>query len=59
VEYAKREIQEEEEWIDEHEWLQAEWEEATRVPSGAAVMMVDAVSKSIETELAHRSRQDS
>ena len=54
-----REMQEEEEWIDEDEWLQAEPEGATRAPSGAGVIIVDDGDLSIETEPAHRSRQDS
>jgi len=59
AEYGTREMQEEEEWIDEDEWLQAEPEGATRAPSGAGVIMVDDGDVSIETEPAHRSRQDS
>jgi hypothetical protein len=59
AEYATREMQEEEEWIDEDEWLQAEPEGATRAPSGAGVIIVDDGDVSIETEPAHRSRQDS
>ena len=50
---------EEEEWIDEDEWLQAKPERSTRAPSGAGVIIVDDRDVSIETELAHRSRQDS
>jgi len=59
AEYATREMQEEEEWIDKDEWLQAEPEGATRAPSGAGVIIVDDGDVSIETEPAHRSRQDS
>jgi len=59
AEYATREMQEEEEWIDEDEWLQAELEGATHAPSGAGVIIVDDGDVSIETERAHRSRQDS
>jgi hypothetical protein len=58
AEYATREM-EEEEWIDEDEWLQAEPEGSTRAPSGAGVIIVDDGDVSIETEPAHRSRQDS
>ena len=36
-----REMQEEEEWIDEDEWLQAEPGGTTRVPRGAGVIVVD------------------
>jgi len=59
AEYAMREMQEEEECIDEDEWLQAELEGATWAPSGAGVIIGDDGDVSIETELAHRSRQDS
>jgi len=59
AEYATRERQEEEEWIDADEWLQAEPEGATRAPSGAGLIIVDDGDVSIETEPAHRSRQDS
>ena len=59
AEYATREMQEEEEWIDEDEWLQAEPDGATRAPSGAGVMIVDDGDVSIKTGPAHRSRQDS
>jgi len=59
AEYATLEMQEEEEWIDEDGWLQAEPEGATRAPSGGAVIIVDDGEVSIETEPAHRSRQDS
>jgi len=59
AEYAKREMQEAEEWIEDDEWLQAEPEGATRAPSGAGVIIVDDGDVSIETEPAHRSRQDS
>jgi len=58
-EYARREMQEEEEWIDDDEWLQAEPEGSTRAPAGAGVIIVDDGDVSIKTELAHRSRQDS
>ena len=58
AEYATREMQEEEDWIDVDEWLQAEPEGATRAPSGAAVIIVGDGDVSIETEPAHRSRQD-
>ena len=54
-----REMQEEEVWIDKDEWLLAELEGATRVPSGGGVIIVEDGDVSIETELAHRSRQDS
>jgi len=54
-----RVMQEEEEWIDEDEWLQAEPEGATHAPSSAGVIIVDDGDISIETEQAHRSRQDS
>ena len=40
AEDAVRETQEEEEWIDEDEWLQAE-PEGTRAPRGAGVIVVD------------------
>jgi len=59
AEYATREMQEEEECIDEDEWLQAEPEGATWAPSGAGVIIVDDGDVSIETEPAYRSRQDS
>jgi len=59
AEYATREMQEEEEWIDEDEWLEAKPEGATRAPSGAGVIIVDDSDVSIETEPAPRSRQDS
>ena len=41
AEDATREMQEEEEWIDEDEWLQAEQEGATQAPPGAGVIVVD------------------
>jgi len=41
AEDAARAREEEEEWIDEDEWLQAEAEGAPRVPPGAGVMLVD------------------
>ena len=41
------------------EWLQVEPEGATGAPSGAGVTIVDDGDITIETELAHRSRQDS
>ena len=59
AEYAMREMQEEEKWIAEDEWLQAEPDGATRVPSGAGIIIVDDGNASIETEPAHRSRQNS
>jgi len=59
AEYATWEMQEEEEWIDKNEWLQAEQEGATRAPSGAGVIIVDDGDIGIEKEPAHRSRQDS
>jgi len=59
AEYATGEMQEEEEWIDEDEWLQAEPEGSIRAPSGAGVSIVDDGDGSIETEPADRSRQDS
>jgi hypothetical protein len=34
-------MEEEEEWFDEDEWLQAEAEGAPRAPSGAGVIVVD------------------
>ena len=34
-------MEEEEEWIDEDEWLQAKAEGATRAPPGAGVIVVD------------------
>ena len=34
-------MEEEEEWIDEDAWLQAEAEGATRAPPGAGVIVVD------------------
>jgi len=34
-------MQEEEEWIEEDEWLQAEQEVPTRAPPGAGVIVVD------------------
>jgi len=55
AEYATQQMQEEE-WIDEDEWLQAELEGATRAPSSAGVIIVADSDVSIETELAHRSR---
>jgi len=51
-------MQEEEEWIDEDEWLHAEPQGSTRSPSGAGVIIADDGDVSIETEPAHRSRQD-
>ena len=41
AEDAVREMQEEEEWIDEDEWLQADQEGATRAPPGAGVIVGD------------------
>jgi len=41
AEDAAREMQEEEEWIDTDECLQAEQEGATRAPPGAGVIVVD------------------
>jgi len=54
AEDAAREMQEEEEWIDEDEWLQAEQEGATQAPPGACVIVVDDGEVSILTE--HRLR---
>jgi len=34
-------MQEEEEWIDEDEWLQAEQEGATWAPPGAGIIVVE------------------
>jgi len=51
-------MQEEEEWIDDHKWLKARPEGATRAPSGAGVIILDDGDVSIETKLEHRSRQD-
>jgi len=59
AEYTTWEMQEEAEWIDDDELLQAEPEGATRAPSGAGVIIVDDGEVSIETEPAHRSRLDS
>jgi len=41
AEDVAREMQEEEEWIDEDEWLQAEPGGTTRAPRGAGVIVVD------------------
>jgi hypothetical protein len=41
AEDVAREMQEEEEWIDENEWLQAEPGGTTRAPRGAGVIVVD------------------
>ena len=41
AEDAAREMQEEEAWIDEDEWRQAEQQGATRAPPGAGVIIVD------------------
>jgi len=51
-------MQEEEEWIDDDEWLEAEPERTTRAPAGAGVIIVDDGDVTIQTEPAHRSRQD-
>ena len=51
-------MQEKEEWIDENESLQAKPEGATRAPSAASVIILDDGDVCIETEAAHRSRQD-
>ena len=59
AEYATQEMQEEEEWIDDDEWLQAEPEGATRAPFGAGVIIVGDGDISSETELAYRASQDS
>jgi len=60
AEYATQEMQEEKEkWIDDDEWLEAEEEGATRVPSSACLIIVDNGDVCMETEPAHRSRQDS
>jgi len=59
AEYAMREMQEEEAWIDENEWLQAEPEGATQAPSCAGGIILDNSDVSIETEPAQRSRHDS
>jgi len=59
AEYATREMQEEERWIEDDEWLKAEPEGATRAPSGAGVMIVDEGDVSIVTDPANRSRQAS
>jgi len=40
-EHAARAMEEEEQWFDEDEWLQAEAEGAPRAPPGAAVIGVD------------------
>jgi len=52
-------MQEEEEWIDEDEWLQAEPEGVTRVPSRTGVIIGDNGDVSIEPGLGHKSRHDS
>jgi len=59
AEYATHKMQEEEEWIDKDEWLQAEPEGATRAPCGGAVISVDYGDLSSETEPAQKSRRDS
>jgi len=41
AEDAPRAMEEEEEWFDEDEWLQAEAEGAPRAPPGAGVIVVD------------------
>jgi len=41
AEDAARAMEEEEEWFDEDEWLQAEAEGAPRASPGAAVIVVD------------------
>jgi len=41
AEDAARAMEEEEEWFDEDEWLQAEAEWAPRAPPGAGVIVVD------------------
>jgi len=41
AEDAAREMQEEEEWIDEDEWLQAKQEGATWAPPGAGLIVAD------------------
>jgi len=41
AEDTAREMQEEEEWIDEEEWQQAEQEGATWAPPGAGIIIVD------------------
>ena len=41
AEPAARAMEEEEEWIDKDEWLQAETEGATRVRLGAGVIVVE------------------
>jgi len=58
AEYATQEMQEDE-WIDEDEWLQGEPEGATRAPSGAGAFIVHDGHVSIETEPAYWLRQDS
>jgi len=41
AEDAARAMEEEEEWFDRHEWLQAEAEGAPQAPPGAGVIVVD------------------
>jgi len=41
AEDAARAMEEEEEWFDEDEWLQAEAEGAPRAPPGAGVIIID------------------
>jgi len=59
AEDAARAIDEEEEWFDEDEWLQAEAEGAPQAPPGAGVIVVDDGSVSIWTEKGLRSKLDS
>ena len=56
---AARVIEEEEGWLDEDEWLQAEAEGGPRAPPGAGVIIVDDGGVSILTGQGLRSKLDS
>jgi len=59
AEDAARAMEEEEEWFDEDEWLQAEAVGAPQAPPGAGVIVVDDGGVSIQTEQGLRSKLDS
>ena len=59
AEDGARAIEEEEEWFDEDEWLQAEAKGAPGAPPGAGVIVVDDDGVRIETEQGLTSKLDS
>ena len=52
-------MEQDKEWFDEEEWLQAEAEGSPRVPRGAGVIVVDDGGVRIQSEQRLRSKLDS